>query len=246
MSAFQIRCPACQQVIPPQDVNVATDVAYCRPCNKAMKLSDRVYELELDPNVDLERPPHGTWYSNSALGTIIGATQRSVSGALGTLAFGLFWNGIVSVFVLVAIVTTLKHLGITLPHWFPKLNAGSMGVGMTIFLWIFLLPFIVVGLAFIAAFFSYVAGRNEVRLNSIEGVVVTGVGPFIWRRRFQRDSVKDVRIERKTWRDSEGDNTSKLEIIIELHNGKQIKFGSSLRKDRLRFLASGLHKLLVR
>src|SRR5690606_3231231 len=111
---------------PAEDVNVATDVAFCRSCNQALKLSTLVHEMALDPAVDLERPPNGAWYSSSALGSKIGASQRSIGGAIGTFFFGAFWNGIVSIFVAVALASTLNHLGVPMPDWVPASKQPSM------------------------------------------------------------------------------------------------------------------------
>ena len=131
-------CPKCNRTIPGDDINVANDLAFCRACNVTHKLSELTITAELEAGVRLDNPPAGAWRRNDGIATVIGATHRSIPGALGALAFGLFWNGIVSVFVLVALAATLKNLGITPPHWFPApvMNGSGMGVGITIFLWI--------------------------------------------------------------------------------------------------------------
>jgi len=244
-------CPKCKRSISDADVNVATDVAFCRRCNIAHKLSSLVHGVQLDSDIDLERPPQGTWYSGGGLGSIIGSTHRSLSVALVALGISLFWNGIVSVFVLLALSATLAHLNVSVPHWFPtpKMNGGPMTVGLTIFLWLFLTPFLVIGLAMIGAFLSSVAGRTEIRINAMEGVIFTGIGPIGWRRRFRPDQVKDVRIdhqvEHRRYRGTERSHSSR-KIVIELQDGRQIKFGSSVREDRMTFMAAAVRKLLVR
>src|SRR6188768_339904 len=137
-------CPKCSQRIPADDINVAADVAFCRPCNGAQSLSELAHGTGIDPNIDLARPPEGAWLREQALGKVVGATHRSVGGAIGSLLFGMFWNGIVSIFVALAVASTLALLGVSLPNWMPKpiMNGSAMGVGMTIFLWVFLSPFI--------------------------------------------------------------------------------------------------------
>lgn len=230
------------------DINVASDVAYCRECHRAYKLSELVHASELTTDVDFHRPPAGAWHSSDGRGTIVGATHRSLGGALGLLAISLFWNGIVSVFVLLALAGTLKHLHVTLPDWFPApdMNGSSMGVGMTIFLWIFLTPFILVGLAMIGGFLSCLAGRTEVRMQGAEGVVVTGIGPLIYRRRFDTSTIKDVRIDDQQWRDSDGDRQRKSTIVIEMRSGKQIKLGSMLTAERRKFVAAAVRRAMIR
>ena len=241
-------CPKCRAVIPADDINVAADIAFCRPCNNAHTLSQIARGNGIDPDLDLSRPPSGAWKRANALGTIIGASHRSVAGAIGTFAFAAFWNGIVSIFVSLALASTLSLIGLPLPQWFPapKMNGSSMGLGMTLFLWLFLTPFIAVGLAMIAAFFSCLAGKTEIRVRDWDGEIFTGVGPIGFRKKFKTESVKDVRIDDRQWRDSDGDRRRQTNIIIELLEGKPIKFGSSLPEDRRLFLAASLRHAVVK
>jgi hypothetical protein len=239
-------CSKCGKAIPSEDVNVANDVAYCRTCNLSHKLSTLTQGTELDAGIDLDNPPAGTWFTNDGTGPLIGATHRSLGTAIGALAFGLFWNGIVSVFMLVALAGTLRNLGIPLPHWFPapNMNGSPMSVGMTIFLWIFLTPFILIGLVMIGAFLSSLGGRTEVRIGNTEGVVFTGIGKLGYRRRFDASAVKDVRIDDKQWRDNDGDRRRKTYIVIETREAKLVKFGSMLAEERRKFLAAAVRKVL--
>jgi hypothetical protein len=232
-------------VIPSEDVNVANDVAYCRVCNVSHKLSALTAGTELDTSIDLNNPPSGAWYTNDGEGALIGATHRSLGMALGALAFALFWNGIISVFVLVVLGDTLRLLGIPLPHlphWFP--GPDMNGVGMTLFLWIFLTPFILVGLVLIGACLSALGGRTEVRIRNAEGVVFVGIGTLGYRRRFDASAVKDVRIDDKQWSDNDGRRQRKTYIIIETREGKLVKFGSMLAEERRKFVAGAVRKML--
>jgi hypothetical protein len=242
-------CPKCAHAIPREDVHVANDVAYCRACNLSHSLSALTHEAEMLTGVDLQRPPAGTWNRNAEMGgVVIGATHRSLGAAVGLLAVSLFWNGIVSVFVALAVASTLNLLGVPAPDWFPapKMNGGPMGVGITIFLWLFLTPFILIGSAMIAGFFSCLAGHTEVSIRNAEGIVFSGIGAVGRRRRFDARGVQDVRLDHKHWRDSDGADQSKTHIIIEPRQGKPIKFGSMLREDRKKFLTLALRKALIR
>jgi hypothetical protein len=238
-------CSRCGKVIPSEDVSVANDVAYCRTCNVSHKLSELTQAAELETNIEFANPPAGAWYRNEAGGAVIGATHRSLGTAIGALAISLFWNGIVSVFVLLALSSTLRHLGFTLPDWFPApvMNDSSMSVGMTIFLWIFLSPFILIGLVMIGAFLSALGGRTEVRIRNADGLVFTGIGALGYRRRFDASAVKEVRIEDRQWRDRDGDRQRKTCILIETREGKQIKLGSMLTPERRKFVAGALRKV---
>jgi hypothetical protein len=236
----------CKHAIPGDDVNVAKDIAFCRRCNQVHSFSGLVMIAEQESGVDLSQPPDGAWSYGDGRNSVIGATHRSLGAALGALAISLFWNGIVSIFVALAVSATLQHMGIALPHWFPspRMNGGEMGVGMTIFLWLFLTPFIAIGLAMIGAFFSALAGRTQVRIGQGEGVVFTGIGSVGYRRRFNPSEVREVRIHDDSWRDSDGDRRRKTHIIIEANDGKLIKFGSTLREDRMRFVAAAIRAAL--
>lgn len=241
-------CPKCNAIIPSDDINVGNDVAYCRTCNLAQKLSDLVHGSDLVTDLDVHRPPAGAWYSDDGRGTIIGATHRSLGTALGALAIALFWNGIVSIFVLLAIASTLSHLHFPLPDWFPapKMNGGPMSVGMTIFLWIFLTPFILIGLAMIGAFLSGIGGRTEVTINRLQSSVFTGIGSLGYRRKFDPSTVKDVRVDEKQWRDSDGDRQRRTAIVVETKAGKRMKLGTMLTDERRKFVAGALRKALLK
>jgi hypothetical protein len=240
-------CPGCKGVIPSEDINVASDIAFCRHCNLSHRLSDLTSGTTVDTDVDASRPPAGTWFQRDGRGTVIGSTHRSIGQAFGLLLFTLFWNGIVSVFVLLALASTLHHLGLAIPQWFPapKMNGNSMSLGMTLFLWLFLTPFIAIGLGMLCVFLSCLAGRTELLIQGSQCVLFTGVGALGWRKRFSTSEVKDVRIEDKRWRDSDGDSRRNTQIVVETSE-KPIKFGSMLTDERRRFIAGCVKKELLR
>jgi hypothetical protein len=242
------KCTQCGKVIHRDDVSVATDVAYCRSCNLAGSLSALAHGEAPPPpaGVDLSCPPDGAWCRSDGLWRIIGATHRSAGAAFGLLFMALFWNGIVSVFVLLAIAATLKNLGITVPEWFPApvMNGTPMTVGVTIFLWIFLAPFILIGLAMLAGFISSLGGHTEVRFRSSEGKVFTGFGPLGWSRRFVPSAVRQVRVAGESEGLSDGRGRNKTSIIIETGEGKPLKFGSMLSEERREFVAAALRQEL--
>src|SRR5205807_2592998 len=113
-------CPRCRKTIPSEDINVANDIAYCRACNLSHHLSALASGVVVDPDIDLSRPPAGAWFHRDTVSAVIGASHRSPGQAFGLLLITLFWNGIVSVFVLLAIGSTLQHIGLGVPAWFPS------------------------------------------------------------------------------------------------------------------------------
>jgi hypothetical protein len=238
-------CPRCKEVIPSEDVNVANDIAFCRKCNLSHRLSTLTLGTAVDENVDVNRPPAGTWYLREGNAVVIGSTHRSIGQAFALLLFCLFWNGIVSVFVCLALASTLHHLGLPLPEWVPILKGNVMPVGMTLFLWLFLTPFIAIGGGLAATFLSCLAGRTELRVDDGQGILFTGIGALGFRKRFSTSDIRDVRIEDKRWRDSDGDSRRKTQIVLET-TGKPINFGSMLTEERRRFLAGAVKRELVR
>lgn len=241
-------CPDCHAELDAADVNVMEGVAVCRECEKLIRLS---HLLKAEDQRKLARElageaPTGTWTRDDGRAVVVGASMRSLPTACGLLFFCLFWNGIVSVFVAVVLASTLKHLGVTLPAWFPapNMNGSPMSVGMTIFMWVFLTPFILVGLGMFAAFLSALGGRVEVSIDRDAGKVFEGIGLLGWTRRFDVHRVRDVRLEDKHWTDSDGDRRNKANITIEAD--KTINFGSGLSVERRRFIAAKLSHVLQR
>jgi hypothetical protein len=237
-------CSKCRQVIPSDDINVAQDVAYCRQCNISYRLSDLTSGNDASAYVDLNRPPAGAWYRSDGGGTVIGATNRSLGAAFFMVIFALGWNSIVSMFVVFAIAGTLHILHIPAPAWFPapKMNGGDMGTGSVLFMWLFLTPFIAVGLMVLSIALSSLFGRTEVKIENTRGTLFTGVGPVGWKRQFDTTQVKNVRISESYNRN--GNNTAA--ILLETREGKQFKLGSLLSNERRQFVLGAMQKALVR
>jgi hypothetical protein len=240
-------CPRCKGEIPGEDINVAKDVAYCRHCNLALRFSLLTDRANQNDEVDLNQPPPGTCFRREADGLLLSVNNRSPGGALGLLFFSLLWNGIVSVFVLLTLSATMHRLGISLPSWFPAFAAksGSLPWPMITFLWLFLVPFIAIGLLVLGCFLNCVGGRVEIRLQNGHGILFRGIGPIGFRKSFEASEVRDVRMEDRRWRDGDGDPRHNFQIIIETAKGS-LQFGSMFTEQRRRFVVGALRKELVR
>jgi hypothetical protein len=148
--------------------------------------------------------------------------------------------------VALALSATLTNLGLSVPSWFPvpKMNGGPMGWGITLFLCLFLTPFIAIGLAIFGAFVSTLAGRTEIRLREPEGIIFGGIGRFGRKQRFEMSDIVEVQVLNEAWRDSDGDRRQKTLVVIETRGGKELKFGSMLTDERKKFVAAALRKSL--
>jgi len=237
-------CPRCQQIIPSEDVNVANDLAFCRNCNISHRLSALAFGTAIDETVDVNNPPAGAWFLQDGSRTVIGATHRSLGQAFGLLFFCLFWNGIVFFFVSLVLEATLRHLGVMPPKWFPAAKGTNMPLALTIFMWLFLTPFVAIGLLLLGTFLSCLAGQTELRIEAGEALLFTGVGRFGFRKRFSIGDVKDIRLEDKRWCDNQGHPRRRALIIIET-GAKPINLGSMFSDERRRFVAAALKRELL-
>ena len=237
-------CQKCRRTIPSDEINVAQDVAYCRGCNLSYRLSELTFDDGIIAHMDLQRPPAGAWFDDTGMATVIGATNRSLGTAVGMLLFALFWNGIVSVFVAIALAGTLRQFHVTVPTWFPspEMNGDFMKPGMLAFLWLFLLPFILIGLAFIGTVLVCLFGRTEVRIANSKGIIFIGVGSVGWKRRFEASQIKAIKLH--TSNNREGSNS--VSVLLETREGKQMKFGSLLSNERRQFVLAALRKTILR
>ena len=237
-------CRQCQNTIPAEDINVASDVAFCRPCNHATKLSDFVTSrtssvpplMEFDPT----NPPHGAWARGGPDNMELFASHHKPVDALQALGVCVFWNSIVSVFLVLVISSTLNLLGVQMPNWFPSdIDGSGMGVGGTLFMWLFLTPFILVGLGMFVWVLNCFFGRTTLRIGHSDGELFTRIGPFGWTQRFNALEVSDVRYEDRRWRDSDGRDKRSTQGVLVFRNGKEIEFGSNCPPERLQFLVAG-------
>ncbi|HSY19899.1 MAG TPA: hypothetical protein VK815_16265 [Candidatus Acidoferrales bacterium] len=230
-------CPKCRRTIPRDDVKIGKGVAYCRDCDQSYSLSDLVCAA----TVDLQKPPKGAWYTSDARGTVFGANIRNPGGGVGLLCVGLFWNGILSFYIGIALSSTLKHLHVPLPSWFPNdkmVGGGEMTVGMTLGLWLFLTPFIFIGLFLVGSVLSSFFGHTEIRIIESKATIFTGIGRLGWKQRFDASQVKIV----KTHEDHNSEGASPITIVIEMNNGKYRQFGTMLTEKHRQFLLAALQK----
>lgn len=259
--AMATACP-CGATIEIDDINIAEGVALCRRCGMVSRLSAIASgEVAEHPGASAARtskdaaeerkaaalavgdPPGGCRLMDYGDRVTLRVSARSIPSALGLLFFCGFWNGIVSIFLVVLFSSIMAHMGVTLPAWFPSPMQGSssnMPLGMTIFMALFLTPFVVIGAAMFGAFLVALAGKVEVRLRGPEGAIFTGIGPIGWKRKFNADAVEAVRF---TESDVEVNNRKQRAIAIETEQ-KTIKFGSGMPDQRRLWLGGVLKTML--
>jgi len=241
-------CPVCGHPIAPADINVAEGVGLCRACGKLSRLADIIDQPIVDPAF-LKTPPAGCSYEEQLNGGfVIRASQRSIVTAMATLVVCLFWNGIVSVFVLLALGGLYRHFLGPLPSWFPspqtKHANGTVDPEMPgsslLFLCIFLIPFVTIGLCLFLAFIASLLGEVKVTVDRGEGKVQRGVGPFRWTRGFDASAVTRV-----TETQSKFMVNNQTRPLIVLDSNRTIRFGSMLPDYRRTWMVGVLRMQLM-
>ena len=144
-------CPECGEQLPTESINLKEGVALCPRCKQLSHLSE-VVSCNRSVAETLSQPPTGCFVSEWGQEVLVEATLHSISTFFSSLFVALFWNGIVSVFVLIAISGLYTNLVGPLPVWFsaPSMK-DSMPLGMTLFLCVFLIPFVTIGSIMMAA-----------------------------------------------------------------------------------------------
>lgn len=242
------RCPRCDAPIGPDDMNLREGVALCPECGELTRLSQLI-DSDRPIGQILDNPPRGCRVEADGRSATVRASTRSIGGFVMTMAFALFWNGITSVFVLIAIAALYSNLVGPLPDWFPApemedgrpvMNDEPMGMGATLFLCVFLTPFVLVGVGMLGAALLNLIGSVVVVIDRHASHASTGVGPLRWRRRFDPNQVESVEVGPTRWQSDDSDN-EQIKIVAD----RTVKIGSSLPAERRRWLRAVLSELLV-
>jgi hypothetical protein len=202
--------------LPLDDVNVASDVALCRPCGSAFKVGELI-QYAAAPMVDPDRPPRGAWYEETFDGFRAGATTRSCI-ALFLVPFMCVWSG--------------GSLG---GIYGSQIARGQFNPGMSLFG----IPFLL-GTIFLGGFaLMTLCGRHVVSVEGDEGIVFTGVGPVGMRKRFAWSEVTGVE------EDVHSGGRGGPSRSIRLNGVNPITFGSLLSEPRRQFLLAMLRRKLI-
>jgi|GEM_PF-448822 len=234
-------CPFCGVLLAHGQINIKEDVARCTSCGRLSKLSDVVEYVETGRRA--QQMPAGCSITGTGNEIQIRATLRSIPKLPDALATAILFNGVISIFALMAIAGLWSNLVGPVPGFLPEpeMNGGPLTLGPTITLCIFLIPLIVLGIDLALSFFLYLLGQVDVRITKHDASVRTSVGPFSRMKRFDPNAVMSVEITETRWRSNRLNN-----LVIQVDADEKIKFGRMLTEPRQDWLRSVLHTLLIK
>jgi hypothetical protein len=211
---MQVVCPDCKRAVSPDQVNMATDLAFCPDCESAFKISSTLSSLA-SADVPRTPPPGGAWLRKTMRETVVGATTRSWI-ALLLVPFMVVWSG-------------LSLGGI---YW-PQILKGEFDLIPSLFG----IPFVLGSLVFWSLALMAIWGKVEVTIGPRSSVFV-GVGSVGWRRAIDWSSVHTIREERGTVVYPGGHGH-----VIVLDGSNRVVFGSGLNENRRYYLLNVLKQL---
>lgn len=213
-----ILCPTCNNPVLPADLNIATDVAFCRACNKPFAVSDVVHGYTKPPvAAGPAAPTSGTWFHDDGVETRIGASTRSPI-AFFVVPFAAIWSGF--------------SLGML---YGTQITSGKFNLLFSLFG----IPFLLGSIIIWSMALMLIAGKTEVRLRSGEGVVFTGIGAL---GRTQRFSASEITTIREDWSGLRTNRQPRKMIILE--GARRITLGTMLNESRRHFLLQALRSAL--
>lgn len=238
-------CPGCRADIPNKNINVQEGVALCAVCERVMRLAEVAQTTEdiESESAASEPPPSGCKIKQTMSGERIICSMRSMGAAAFLVVFTTFWNSIVSIFVFDTVVKTYRMFTPVSPD--PASGSsgqasGTMGGFGLVGTWLFLIPFVLVGIGTFGLACLLLFGTIEVQLEAGSARVRTGAGPLRRTRVFDPNEVIAVRIHvAGTTKNGE----PQYEVLLENTTGT-IEFGQTLPERRRIWLAGVLRERL--
>lgn len=199
---MKITCPKCGKAVPPDQINVSKDIAYCPPCGWAFSVSESVDSDPMD-SLPIE-PPSGAWVREEPEGTVVGASTRSPI-AFFLIPFMCVWSG--------------GSLG---GIYGTQIVQGKFIPFLSLFGIPFLIGTVVLGtLAIMAA-----AGKIEVTVGR-DSKVFVGVGNLGWTRSFDWSEIQSI-----LSREVHGRNGTSYRVVLNGPKPIQIPSGLNLERQR--------------
>jgi hypothetical protein len=215
---MKVICPQCQQPVEAGQINVATDVAFCRHCNEAFSLADQVATRQAAGRAPGE-PPEGCWFRSEIGQWEAGATTRSHAAWI-LVPFACVWSG--------------GSLGFIFGT---QLIRGEFDALMTLFG----IPFLFGMIPLVPFAVMSLCGKVVLAVDDDQASLFVGAGPIGRRRRFRWSQI--VSVSDAILPGTEHENPAKV-ICLE-GTKKPIHFGLVMSNERRAYLLRLLRRMLV-
>ena len=184
--------------------------------------------------------PAGTWERSEMNRLVVGARCFNWGALLGQLFTAVFWNSIVSVLLVVFGTLTLHSLKVPLPEQlnFVEKNSDTVPPAMLIFFWVFITPFVLIGLWLIYSLFDTIFGKIELLFDRGTLHVKRSLGPFFISQNIPLNNLSGFSIKESGAKTNGRPSYYKIELTD--RNGNIHKFGRGIPTNRLGYL---LHKI---
>ena len=212
---MRINCPLCFGEFPAADVNVAADVAYCKHCREASKVSELI-DTGNESSFDLSNVPAGVEFNETNTGWELISTTRNWA-AWFLIPFTAVWSG----FSLSGIFGT-------------QIAEGKFDLGRSLFG----LPFLIGSIVLVTLCLMSVFGHVRISANDGQGAIFWGLGKLGWRRKFDWSSVKQIE-EGQQLAGQHGN-----QWLIVLRGAQIIRFGHAITESRRQYILHALRGLL--
>ena len=213
---MRIHCPLCFAEFPAADVNVAADVAYCKHCREASKVSELISEGN-ESSFDLSNVPSGVEFSETHAGWELASTTRNWA-AWFIVPFTAAWSG----FSLTGI-------------YYSQIAEGRFDPGRSLFG----LPFLIGTIFLIGMCLMMTFGQVRISANDGQGVIFWGLGRLGWRRKFDWSSVQQIE-EGQQYLGHHGNN----QWLIIINGAEVTRLGHLVTEARRRYILHALRGLL--
>jgi len=212
---MRVACPKCHLMLESEQINVATDVAFCPTCNEGFRLSECLDSPKADNSV-VDSPPNGAWISEDFQGAIVGASTRSPV-AFFLVPFMCVWSG-----------------GSIGGIYGTQIASGKFDLTMSLFG----IPFLLGTLLFGSIALMAVCGKVVVKLSRENSSIFLGVGSIGWTRRFNWSEMDKISETPSNVQYPGGQG-----VGITLEGKTRIKFGTNLSEKRRYFMLNALKSL---
>ena len=243
-------CPGCKNEIRRADVDFDDWMVHCGDCGAETPVADLHFEAFDDDPADNDSLPKGVTIKSGFDSMEIRFSLFSLKKIFLGLFVVLFWNGIVSIFLSLAVAAVCYNALGYVPKWLPVpgledgkpiMNDQVMGWGMTIFLCLFLTPFLAVGGYMLLYFLLRIVGWTKVTLAPRQCRVATGMWILSRWRNFHAQDIKSVK--RAVAYDHSRTDDDNFRVELET-SGTPVKFGTLLSEEQQLWLIRILKRAL--